>query len=77
MDLENIKDVEILRSKLKEFMIKCKKDYQYKDFKIYNGEWYYVNQDEGGIWLSDDNKHIHVFDDEEMGELFEIPLERR
>jgi hypothetical protein len=73
MDLDNINDIDILRNKLKEYMIKCKKNFSYKDFEICEGKWYYINQDEGGIYIIDDNKHIYSFDNEEMSIYFELP----
>ena len=52
MDLDNITDIEVLKSALKKYMVQMKKDAHSNDGTDYlfkEGLWYYVTQDETGV----------------------------
>ena len=66
MDLDNITDIEVLKSALKKYMVQMKKDAHSNDDTDYlfkEGLWYYVTQDETGVTIYSDNvEHDCVFD---------------
>lgn len=58
MDLDNITDIEVLKSALKKYMVQMKKDAHSNDGTDYffkEGLWYYVTQDETGVTIYSDN----------------------
>ena len=66
MDLDNITDIEVLKSALKKYMFQMKKDAHSNDGTDYlfkEGLWYYVTQDETGVTIYSDNmEHDCIFD---------------
>ena len=66
MDLDNITDIEVLKSALKKYMVQMKKDAHSNDDTDYLFKewlWYYVTQDETGVTIYSDNvEHDCVFD---------------
>lgn len=51
MDLDNITDIEWFRKELKKYCAKVIKDIPNTIFKA--GNYYPIEQDEGGVWLHD------------------------
>ena len=72
MDLDNITDIEVLRSTLKKHMVKVKKDFYSEDGTMYifkANYWYNVKQDEDYITIySDDGESYRMFSYEEADE---------
>lgn len=56
MDIDNITDVEFLRTELKKRMVKMKENIYVHtcmgEFTFHKGGWYDLRQDEGGVYLA-------------------------
>ena len=64
MDLDNINDIEVLRSALKNFCVKMKQDAKSINcgYTFKKGFWYFVEQDEYGVSVySDDYEYSAYF----------------
>ena len=63
MDLDNINDIEVLRKAAKRGRVQLKKDVNSinGDYTFKKGFWYFVEQDEYGVYIYSDN-YIHSAD---------------
>lgn len=71
MKLNEIQDIEILRSVLKKLLTKCIADIEIKGHTFEKDNWYILNQDEDCIEVYDDDmKHIVTLNYEEAKKVF-------
>ncbi|HFD2033554.1 TPA: hypothetical protein ACF2DD_002131 [Clostridium perfringens] len=69
MNIDEIQDIEVLKGKLKRYMVKCVKEVENENFKV--GEYYFAEPSLGEVYLYDDNNEkICYISDEEYRDCF-------